>query len=88
MLWAVYLAAAPSDLDAAVRVANDAGYQAGPGDVNCDEGARQVLGVPDNTMVVGLYFDTQAQATQARAAFEARGHQVAGVAHIKVFCAD
>lgn len=83
------LAGAPAADDpaitAAVAAAEDAGYTTGPTD--CDEGAAQALGLEGYALTISVYFDTEADAQAAAAAFEARG--VTGVvAEIQTFCLD
>jgi hypothetical protein len=87
--WAVVLAGAPDSDDPAitdaVAAAEDAGYTTGPTD--CDEGAAEALGQDGYALTISVYFDTEADAQAAAAAFEARG--VTGVvAEIQTFCLD
>ncbi|HEY6634770.1 MAG TPA: hypothetical protein VI141_04065 [Acidimicrobiia bacterium] len=88
-IWAVVLAGS-DDFDdpgfvAAQAAADEAGYTTGPTD--CDLGAAEALGLPDGTYTISVYFDTEAIAEQARAAFEARS--VPGVvALVQTFCMD
>ena len=87
--WAVVLAGSDNvndpTLEAAIQAAEDAGYVTGPTD--CDEGAEAALGMPDGTLTVSVYFDTEADAEAALLAFEARG--VNGVvALVQTFCLD
>lgn len=92
--WGLYLAVAPQyeapELQGADAVAGEAGYSSGQGfsDLACDEGAAQALGVSGTAYTVSLYFETEAQAVQAREAFQARGHSVAGVALVTTRCLD
>jgi hypothetical protein len=94
--WGVYLAVVSTDdpvndpvLTEAGRVAGEAGY--GPtraSDLGCDQGAPEALGAEPHAMAVAVYVDTQGRAEQARAAFEARGDNVRGVAHVTTYCMD
>ena len=74
-------------LDAAVSAAADAGYSAGPTD--CDLGADAALGLPADADVttVSVYFDTEADAVAAEAAFAARGVDSV-VAQVQTFCLE
>lgn len=90
--WAVVLDGAgdPNDpaLTAAVAAAADAGYETGPTD--CDEGAPEAIGFQDETgfYTVSVYFETQADAEQALAAFRADGVEGGAVAEVTTFCLD
>lgn len=87
--WVVVLAGSDSvndpALTEAIQAAEDAGYATGPTD--CDEGAEAALGMPDGTLTVSVYLETEADAEAALLAFEARG--VTGVvALVQTFCLD
>ncbi|HEX6145362.1 MAG TPA: hypothetical protein VF083_01200 [Acidimicrobiia bacterium] len=87
--WVVVLAGSDNvndpALTEAIQAAEDAGYATGPTD--CDEGAEAALGMPDGTLTVSVYFETEADAEAALLAFEARG--VTGVvALVQTFCLD
>jgi len=87
--WALVLAGSDNVNDPALteatQAAEDAGYITGPTD--CDLGAEEALGMPDGTLTVSVYFETEADAQQAQLAFEARG--VSGVvATVQTFCLD
>ena len=87
--WALVLAGSDNVNDAvlteATQAAEDAGYITGPTD--CDLGAQEALGMPDGTLTVSVYLETEADAQEALLAFEVRG--VSGVvAMVKTFCLD
>jgi hypothetical protein len=89
--WVVILAASEvfddPVLDTAVGDAEAAGYQTGPTD--CDFGAADVLGLPDDRQyyTVSVYLSNQADAEAALDAFEAQG--VGGtVGVVQTFCLD
>ena len=93
--WGLYLALAPSDaydapeLAAADQAARAAGYgPTGAGSLACDRGAAEALGADPSSLATVVYFETRAQADQARDAFEARDHSVVGVAHVVTGCLD
>jgi len=93
--WGLYLAIAPPDqwespeIEAASAAAEAAGYgPAGGGDINCDNGATEALGVEQNSVASAVYFETEALANQAKAAFEARGTEVVGVVYVTTYCMD
>jgi hypothetical protein len=63
--WAVYLGVAEGgspELDAAMEFARRLGVKAGSGDLACDQGAAEVLGVPADWQGVGVYFATREDA--------------------------
>lgn len=89
--WVVILAASEvfddPVLDTAVGDAEAAGYHTGPTD--CDFGAADVLGLPDDQQyyTVSVYLSNQADAEAALDAFEAQG--VSGtVGVVQTFCLD
>lgn len=89
---AVYLAvSAGSSVTAENRQAESAakalGYQAGTGDVDCDQGARQALGLPEtgSYLVTSVLFTTDAQAQTFVAAYQP---EVVGTAQVELFCLD
>ena len=68
--------------------ASDVGYQSLPGDVTCDRGAREALGlqsVQGTFTVESIYFRSVAEAERARALY---GRDVLGIATIQAFCQD
>ena len=89
LTWAVILAGAADPEDpvmvAAEQAAADAGYAVGW--TGCDEGAAEALGLPDGTLTISAYFDTNGLAEQAAEAFQARGVD-ATVAEVRTFCLD
>lgn len=93
-IWAVYLAVADdfSDpgLDDAVALAEMYGYLAGAGDMGCDQGASDAIGIPEGggEAVVGVYFNSEADASLMVAALAERGHEVAGMGRVQTFCLD
>lgn len=92
--WAVYLALADDftapELEEAQQLADMYGLFAGFGDLGCDQGGAEALGVDPNGewAVASVYFDSEAEAEQFVDAFEARGHTVAGVGPVQTFCLD
>jgi hypothetical protein len=93
--WALYLAVVPPgeyeapELRAADAAAASAGYgEAGGGELTCDQGAAEALGRDPTSLSAAVYFATEAQAAEARAAFQARGHQVVGIALVTTYCLD
>lgn len=90
--WAVVLAGAEAtdepSLVAAETAAKDAGYSAGPTD--CDQGAKEALGMSSEAQIytVSVYFDTQAAARLALAAFREKGFGKGVVAEVRTFCLD
>lgn len=89
--WVVILAASEDSddpvLSTAVDDAEAAGYQTGPTD--CDAGAAEVLGLPEDRhyYTVSVYFSNEADAEAAHDAFAARG--VDGtVGVVQTFCLD
>jgi cytoskeletal protein RodZ len=98
--WGLYLVVLPegqasvdsAEFQAAQQAARDAGYSQAEGysGISCDEGAAEGLGVDPNADLIApaVYFATEAQADEARTAFEARGQHVAGIAHVTPYCLD
>lgn len=93
--WALYLAVVPPgqydapELAAANSAAAEAGYGgAGPSDLGCDQGAPEALGRDSSSVTAPVYFETEAQANQAQAAFAARGDQVVGIVNVTTYCLD
>jgi hypothetical protein len=86
--WGVYLAVSESSDDPALEAAKaDAaalGYEAGGGEIACDQPAAQTLGVPSDAFAVAIYFDTRA-AAEAAALFE---QPPVGIAKVTTFCLD
>lgn len=92
--WAVYIAvaddfSAPNLTDATAQ-AELYGFFAGTTDINCDQGAAEAIGVAPggSEAVVGVYFETEPEATQFVVAWEARGHIVEGMGQVQTFCLD
>jgi hypothetical protein len=93
--WALYLAVVPyggersPEMNAADGAAAEAGYgSVGPQDLACDQGAAEALGRVGDWVAAAVYFETEAQASQARSAFEARDHPVVGIVHVTNYCLD
>jgi hypothetical protein len=92
--WALYLAVVPQDqyggpeYQAAEAALAEAGYRNSGGSLACDHPAPEALGRDSSSVTVGVYFESQAQAEQARTAFQARNHSVVGVVHVKTYCLD
>jgi hypothetical protein len=98
--WGLYLVVLPEgqasvdspEFSAAQQAARDAGYSQAEGysGIGCDHGAAEGLGLDPNADLIApaVYFASEAQADQARAAFEARGQSVAGIAHVTPYCLD
>lgn len=93
-VWAVYLAVANSAtdpaLEQAVRDAAGIGYQAVVGDIACDDGAMQALGLDEYDYWSGatLYFATRADATTFATSYTAAVKRPKGLAEVNVGCLD
>lgn len=93
-MWAVYLALGHSSagpaLDTALRQAASVGYTGVQGDVACDKGASEALGLDqyDYWTAVTLYFATEKDARGFVASYQAQVAKVAGVARVNVGCLD
>jgi hypothetical protein len=93
-VWAVYLAVGHSATDApvekALRDASRVGYQAVVGDIACDGGAMEALGLDQYDYWSGatLYFATEADARGFAAAYTAKVAAPKGVAWVTVGCLD
>jgi len=92
--WAVYLAVSEDftdpDLLEAATVADTYGYFAGVTDINCDQGAAAAVGIAPggSEAVVGIYFDSEADAEAFILAWEARGLETIGSGLVQTFCLD
>lgn len=91
----LYLAIAPAGqyeapaLVAADQAARAAGYgPTGAGELACDRGAADALGADPTSLAAVVYVETEAQADQARAGFEARSYLASGVAEVVTGCLD
>ncbi len=91
--WAVFLAAGGPDdatLADAVDVLDDLGYVSWPGDLWCDWGGYELLGLDssEGLMAVGVYFDTEVDAMAFVVGLDARGIGVAGWGLVETYCLD
>lgn len=94
--WGLYLAVDPEwrsdtpEMTVAFEAAEAAGYQAGSGTLGCDQGAAAALGLDEEADInaLAVHFDTEDQARQAQAAFEARDFRPLGIAHVVTYCMD
>jgi hypothetical protein len=77
-------------LDAAEERAAQAGYVSSTGDLGCDAGAAEALGLDPRSAwgSVAVYFDSEATAETVVAAFATRGGDVMGIAPVTLYCAD
>ncbi len=77
--------------DEARRVAEARGYRASSGELGCDQGAAEALGITmddDPPLAAALYFDDRADAEQVRDVLEADGLDTVGIASVRMYCAD
>ncbi|WP_426566693.1 hypothetical protein ACPPVT_09230 [Angustibacter sp. McL0619] len=93
-VWAVYLAVGHSVNDPALQQATAhaaaVGYRAVVGDVACDDGATQALGLDQYDYWSGatLYFATEKQARGFAAAYTAAAAAPVGLTQVNVGCLD
>lgn len=93
-VWAVYLALAHAGddpaIDAAVRKASGAGYTAVQGDLACDQGAIEALGLDqyDYWSAATVYFANRKDSADFVASYQAKVGKVAGSAQVNVGCLD
>ena len=93
-VWGVYLAIGHSATDApveqAVRDASTVGYQAVVGDIACDGGAMDALGLDQYDYWSGatLYFATEADARGFAAAYTRSVTAPQGIAEVTIGCLD
>ncbi len=89
VVWGVYLAIDEDFEDPALAAATARveafGYSAGVGEDACDQPAAETLGVPPESAVVAIYFDTRADAETAAALFEPPPVEIA---RVTTFCLD
>jgi hypothetical protein len=92
--WAVYLAVAHSSSDPAMQAAQDeaakVGYGAVIGDLACDRGSIEALGLDEHDYWTGavLYFKTKRDATDFANSYLVSGGTVIGTAKIGLGCLD
>lgn len=94
--WAVYLAVAHSSSDPALKAAQDQAAQAGPGygavigDLACDRGSIEALGLDKHDYWTGavLYFSTKKDAEDFATSYLVQGGTVIGTAKIGLGCLD
>jgi hypothetical protein len=90
--WGLYLAVA-ADADEPEFIewsaqAEAAGYTTGPGELACDDGAADGLGVPVDWFGVAVYFSTREDAETASAWFAANHGEPHGIARVTTYCLD
>jgi hypothetical protein len=86
--WAVYLAVGegPDLEDAIAYLTEERGIEfLGPTDVNCDDGAREALGPGAGPQSVGVYFETEEDASAWAGTLP--GPPV-GIVEVRTFCLD
>lgn len=92
MYWAVYLGvgeAGPKAIEWAVDWARRLGVEAGSGELACDQGAAEALGVPADWHGVGVYFDTREDAVNFYLDSGLADHEVeAPIARVTTYCLD
>lgn len=78
------------ELVAAQDLANTYGIEYGTGDLGCDQGGAEALGLDPNGewAAVSVLFDSETDASQFVTAFEARGHTVEGMGLVQTYCLD
>jgi hypothetical protein len=88
VVWGLYLALGDSlddpAMDAARQRATELGYHPGGGELACDDGAAEALGV-DASYSVAVYFRTREDAEAAAALF---GSAPVGIARVTTYCLD
>lgn len=88
-VWGAYVAVVDSFDSAAAEDAKARivalGYEPSGGDVGCDEGAAETLGISQGSLVVASYFATEADAVLFT---EMYGPDTIGVAPVTLFCLD
>ncbi|HEX8498301.1 MAG TPA: hypothetical protein VF661_13975 [Actinomycetales bacterium] len=93
-VWAVYLVTAGSSSDPAiegsVQQAASVGYQAVVGDLACDQGAVEALGLDpyDLWSAATVYFPTERDANDFVASYRAEVGDVAGYTRVTLGCLD
>ena len=88
-VWGAYVAVVDSfESEAAVAAkarVTELGYTPSGGDIGCDDGASEALGLPSDAMVVAVYLTTQ----EGAATFvEMYGAGAVGFAHVTLLCLD
>ncbi|KQY22867.1 hypothetical protein ASD16_09645 [Cellulomonas sp. Root485] len=89
VVWGTYVAVVDSfdspEADAAEARITELGYQPSEGDLGCDQGAAEALGLPENASVVSTYFATEQDAALFAQMY---GPDALGIAEVKLFCMD
>lgn len=88
-VWGTYVALVdafdtPAADAASARIA-ELGYEPSGGEVGCDRGAAEALGVPESALVVATYFTTK---EDAELFAEMYGPGTLGVAEVTLWCLD
>lgn len=86
--YGVYLAAAPfgaEELEKAVRRLDRLGIEAGAGEIACDDGAADQLGLPNDLAIVAVYFDRR---PDAKAWLDRLDPPPLGLAKVRTYCLD
>jgi hypothetical protein len=86
--FGVYLAVGPATDPKLVTAAQDAaglGYRAFPGDISCDHGAAEALGVSNDLFAVAIYFKFKAQAKDLLPWLD---EPPLAIAQVQTYCAD
>ncbi|WP_421742793.1 hypothetical protein [Cellulomonas sp.] len=88
-VWGAYVAVvdsfeSPAALAAKARI-TELGYESSGGEIGCDQGAAEALGLPEGSLVVATYLATQADALLF---VEMYGPGALGVAEVTLFCLD
>lgn len=87
--WATYVAVTPTTDDPAYAAAQqrleELGYPGGGGEIGCDRGAAEALGVTQSAIGVAVYFDSQADAETFA---EMYGPEAVGTAQVTTWCLD
>ncbi|GEK22978.1 hypothetical protein [Cellulomonas xylanilytica] len=88
-VWGTYVAVvdsfeSPTALAAKERI-TELGYQSSGGDIGCDQGAAETLGLPQDVMVVASYFATEQDAALFAQMY---GPDALGIAKVTLYCLD
>jgi hypothetical protein len=90
--WGLYLGVAADTGDLTlvewVEQAEAAGYTTGPGELACDDGSAEGLGVPADWFGVAVYFATREDAEAAAGWFATNVGEPHGIARVTTYCLD
>jgi hypothetical protein len=88
-VWGTYVAVVDSSISPTAEAAkariSELGYEPSGGDVGCDGGAAEALGLPNDVQVIATYFSTKEDAALFAQMY---GPDTLGIAEVTLYCLD